>query len=95
MRMSITIEYNSGASETYVAAPPEWKLWEQKTGFTISQVQEKLGITDLLFLAYHAHKRESAGTKTLKPFDTWCETVADVIVGDASPKVIEADQSNV
>lgn len=94
MRMAITIEYNSGVSETYVAAPPEWKLWEQKTGFTISQVQEKLGITDLLFLAYNAQKRESAGSKTLKPFDAWCETVADVIVGDANPKATRADQSN-
>lgn len=91
MRMAITIEYNSGESATYVAAPPEWKLWEQKTGYTISQVSEKLGITDLLYLAYNAHKRESAGTKTLKPFDIWCETVADVIVGDANPKATQAD----
>jgi hypothetical protein len=32
--------------------------WEQKTGNTIQQVSEKLGIADLMFLAYHAMKRE-------------------------------------
>jgi hypothetical protein len=35
--------------------------WEQKTGNTIQQVSEKLGIADLMFLAYHAMKREAAG----------------------------------
>jgi hypothetical protein len=47
---------------------------------------------DLMFLAYHAHKRAIAGDKPVKPMDAWMETVADVIVGDADdPKVIQKE----
>jgi hypothetical protein len=90
MKLPITIEYNSGESETYSAQPPEFVKWEQKTGFTIQQIQEKLGLSDLLFLAYHAMKRESAG-KPVKPLEVWMETVIDVTTGDDSPKVTSAE----
>lgn len=90
MKLPITIEYTSGESGTYTAQPPEWAKWEAKTGFTISQAQEKIGISDLLFLAWHAYKRE-AGGKPVKGFDVWCETVADVKVGDNDPKVTESE----
>jgi hypothetical protein len=90
MKLPITIEYSDGESGTYIAQPPEWMRWEQKTGFTIQQVQEKLGIADLMFLAYHAMKRESAG-KPVKPFEAWVETVTDVTTGDGSPKVTSAE----
>ena len=90
MKLPITIEYSSGAQATYTAQPPEWLKWEKMTGHTISQAQEKMGISDLMFLAYHAHKREAAG-KAVKPFETWCETVTDVIVGDANPKATQQE----
>ena len=61
MKLAIQIEHSNGEGATYVALPPEWMKWENKTGNTIQQVQEKLGISDLMFLAYHAMKRESAG----------------------------------
>ena len=85
MKLAIAIEHSSGESVTHVALPPEWMKWENKTGNTIQQVQEKLGISDLMFLAYHAMKREAAG-KPVKPFEVWCETVADVTVGEVAPK---------
>lgn len=90
MKLPITIEYGEGQSETYVAQPPEWAKWETKTGFTIQQVQEKLGIADLMFLAYHAMKRQAAG-KPVKPFEVWMETVTDVTTGDDDPKAISAE----
>ena len=90
MKLPITIEYGESQTETYVAQPPEWAKWETKTGFTIQQVQEKLGIADLLFLAYHAMKREAAG-KPVKPFEVWMETVTDVTTGDGNPKAISAE----
>ncbi len=62
------MEFTNGESATYTALPPEWMKWEQKTGNTIQQVSEKLGIADLMFLAYHAMKREAAG-KPVKPFE--------------------------
>jgi hypothetical protein len=91
MRTQITIEFTSGEAATYIAAPPEWMKWEQKTGFSIQQASEKIGISDLLFLAYHAMKREAAG-KPVKPYEAWCETVADVQTGETeSPKVTPSE----
>jgi hypothetical protein len=49
-----------------------------------------MGVSDLLFLAYHAMKREMAG-KPVKPFEIWCETVSDIVVGDANPKAINPE----
>jgi len=90
MKLAITIEYQGGLSETYVAQPPEWAKWESKTGFTIQQVAEKVGISDLMFLAYHAMKRE-AGGKPVKPYEAWMETVTDVQAGENNPKATSAE----
>ena len=87
MKLNIEVTYQSGEVATYTAAPPEWQKWEQKSGFTIQQAEEKIGISDLLFLAYHAYKREAAG-KPIKGYEIWCETVADIGAGEASPKVM-------
>ena len=92
MKLPITIEYNSGEQATYIAQPPEWAKWEQKTGNTIAQAQEKMGISDLMFLAYHAHKREAAG-KPVKPIEAWTETISEVIVGEANPKATQSEAS--
>jgi len=90
MKLPITIEYNSGETVTYVAVTPEWVKWEKSTGNIISQAQEKIGLSDLIFLAYHAMKREAAG-KPVKPIDVWTETVSNVEVGDVSPKAIPSE----
>ena len=91
MKLQITIGYPSGTEETYIAQPPEFAKWEIKTGFIVSQMQDKIGINDLLFLAYHAMKRQSGG-KPVKSFEIWCEGVSEVKVGDdESPKVIQSE----
>jgi len=90
MKLAITIEFNSGDVATYVAAPPEWIKWEKSTGYIISQAQDKIGIADLVFLAYHAMKREQAG-KPVKPFEIWCDTVANVTVGETDPKATQSE----
>ena len=90
MKLPITIEFNNGEQATYIAAPPEWVRWEKSTGNTIAQAQDKIGISDLVFLAYYAMRRE-AGGKPVKPLEAWTDTIAEVIVGEASPKVIESE----
>lgn len=90
MKLPITIEFNSGEVATFVAAPPEWVKWEKSTGNIISQAQEKIGLSDLIFLAYHAMKREAAG-KPVKSIDVWTETVANVEVGNSDPKVTQSE----
>jgi hypothetical protein len=90
MKLPITIEYNDGTQITYTAQPPEWVRWEKQSGHTIAQAQEKIGIADLVFLAYHAMKREAAG-KPVKPIEAWTETISEVIVGEANPKVTQSE----
>jgi hypothetical protein len=90
MKLPITIEFVDGSSETYIVQPPEWVKWEAKTGFTISQASEKMGISDFVFLAYNSMKR-NAGGKAVKPLEVWTETVADVQVGDAEKKAMSEE----
>jgi hypothetical protein len=93
MKLPILIEFNSGEKATYVAQPPEWAKWEKAVNKTISQAQDSIGIWDLMFLAYHAMKRE-AGGKPVKSLDVWMETVAEVTVGDSdSPKAMSQEAS--
>jgi hypothetical protein len=90
MKLPIIIEYNSGERATYVAGPPEWAKWEKATERTISDAVNAIGVWDLMFLAYNAHKRELAG-KLVKSFEVWMETVADIEAGEANPKAINAE----
>lgn len=90
MKLPITITYNSGRIETYTAQPPEWAKWERETGNKITNAEGNIGIWDLMFLAYHAHKREAAG-QPVKPFDVWSLTVEDVTAGESNPKVTQPE----
>lgn len=92
MKLPITIEYNSGEQATYIAQPPEWAKWEKTTNKTVAQAATEIGIWDLLFLAYNAMKRASAG-KPIKSFEIWMETVADVQAGESDPKATQPEAS--
>ena len=92
MKLPITIEYNSGESATYIAQPPEWAKWEKTTSKTVSSAVNGIGVWDLLFLAYNAMKRESAG-KPVKTFEVWMETVSDVSAGESNPKATQSGVS--
>ena len=70
MQLPITIEFTDGTKETFIAKPPEFVKWEAKSGFTVQQAGEKMGITDFLFLAYNSMKRNAAG-KPVKPLEAW------------------------
>ena len=54
--------------------------------------RENRYISDLVFLAYHAMKREAAG-KPVKPIEAWTETISEVIVGEANPKATQSEAS--
>ena len=92
MKLEIQIETNDGNTVTTMAQPPEFAKWEQKTGFTIQQAQEKIGISDLMFLAWNALRRE-AGGKPVKPYEIWCDTVVDITVGNAEVPKATAEEA--
>ncbi len=83
MKLNITIKYNSGEVETYVAGLPEWAKWERKTGKSLYQMSDisKYQQTDFLFLAHCAYVRAAAG-KPVKAYDVWELTVDEMTIGD-------------
>ena len=87
MKSQITIKYNSGDEATYIAQPPEYAKWEKATGKPIHELQ---GVWDIMFLAYHAMKREAAG-KPVKSFEVWMDTVADLNTEAIDPKATESE----
>lgn len=87
MQQKITIKYNDGSEEQYQVRPPDYARWEMATKKVISQFG---GMWDILYVAHSAMKRE-AGGKPTKALDIWMETVADVEVGEADPKVIQGE----
>ena len=84
MQKEITIKYASGDTATYIAYPPDFAKWERETKKSIT---EFAGIWDILFVAYSAMKRESAG-KAVKPFDIWTESIVDIDVAKPDPKAL-------
>jgi hypothetical protein len=89
MKTEITIKYNNGDEAIYTTKPVDYAKWEKETGKTISQLTAP-GIWDIMFLAYSAMKRESAG-KPVKSLDVWMETVSEFEVGADSPKAIQSE----
>ena len=93
MQRIIKITYNSGEEAIYTAKTPEFVKWERETNKTILDMHEKSGLWDLMFLAYHAYKRE-AGGKPVKSFDNWIETVSEfdtIKDGDVDPKATQQE----
>ena len=93
MKLNITIKYNSGEVETYIAGLPEWAKWERKTGKSLYQMSDisKYQQTDFLFLAHSAYVRAAAG-KPVKAYDVWELTVDEMTIGDPEdPKVIQPE----
>jgi len=88
MKLNLKITHNSGEHRIYQVQPPEWRKWELDTKQKLSSNPE-FGVSDLLFLSYHAAKRENGG-KPMLPLDTWCETVEDIEVEEQEATFIQA-----
>jgi hypothetical protein len=87
MQQNITIKYIDGTETTYQVRPPDYAKWEMACKKVVSQFG---GMWDILFVAHSAMKRD-AGGKPVKPLDVWMESIADVEVGDESPKVMQEE----
>lgn len=94
MKLQLTIEYSSGEGAVTTVLPPEWVKWERANNRKMTDISDSnpLGMSDLLFLAYNAIKRESA-PNPMKPIDVWIETVVDVDVERIDPKAMKSEVS--
>jgi len=85
MKLELEVTYLSGEVSTYIAANPEFVKWERKFSATVNELDTKLGLEGLNFLAYSALKREAAGNP-VKPFEIWIETVEAITSRQSDPK---------
>jgi hypothetical protein len=85
MKLELEVIYLSGEVSTYMAANPEFVKWERKFSATVNELDTKLGLEGLNFLAYSAMKREAAGNP-VKPFEVWIETVEAITSRQSDPK---------
>ena len=74
MDLKLTVRIN-GVDATYRIQPSEWRKWEKETGKTITEAASSLGMSDLIFLAYNAAKRNGA---TSLSEDDWADTLEDI-----------------
>jgi hypothetical protein len=85
MKLELEVTYLNGEVATFVAANPEFVKWERKFSATVNELDTKLGLEGLNFLAYSAMKREAAGNP-VKPFEIWIETVEAITSRQSDPK---------
>lgn len=86
MKLQLNITYNNNEQVLAVIQASDWRRWEIDTKQKMTSAE--LGMSDLLFLAYHSIKRTS--DKPVKPLDAWCDGVADIEVVDATANPTQA-----
>lgn len=85
MKLELTLITTSDEQIAVTASVPDFVAWERNTKRKISDLQNGIGIEDLLFLAHHALKRRG---ENVKPFDGWINEIDSIEPVDADPKVI-------
>lgn len=80
-----------GKPRTVVAAFPDFIAFENKYNRSVATFEAQLSLTDLAFLAWHAEHRTK---KTGLDFDSWCNEVESMTLGDAAQAVIAPLESS-
>jgi hypothetical protein len=68
-----------------VAAFPDFIAFENKFNRSVAKFETELTLTDLAYLGWHAEHRLK---KTGLDFDSWCEEIESLSLGDANDGVI-------
>lgn len=79
MRISLQVEYDSGAVVDVVATAPDLVAFERKYERAMAVFATEPRIEWLMFLAWTALKRRN---KTHLDFDPWMDEVAGITVGE-------------
>ena len=86
--MKIALELTSaldGKSRKIVAAFPDFIAFENKFNRSVAKFETELTLTDLAYLGWHAEHRLK---KTGLDFESWCDEIESLEVGDAAEAVI-------
>ena len=80
-----------GKPRTVVASFPDFIAYENKFSRSVGMFETSLSLTDLAFLAWHCEHRTK---KTGLDFDSWCNDVESMTLGDAAQAVIAPLESS-
>ena len=86
--MKIALELTSaldGKSRKIVAAFPDFIAFENKFNRSVAKLETELTLTDLAYLGWHAEHRLK---KTGLDFESWCDEIESLSLGDANDGVI-------
>jgi hypothetical protein len=86
--MKIALELTSALdnkSRKIVAAFPDFIAFENKFNRSVAKFETELTLTDLAYLGWHAEHRLK---KTGLDFESWCDEIESLEVGDAAEAVI-------
>ena len=74
-----------GKQRTIVAAFPDFIAFENKYSRSVAKFEAELTLTDLAYLGWHAEHRLK---KTGLDFESWCDEIEALEVGDSADAVI-------
>lgn len=74
MRLLIEVEHLDGNYAAEIL-PPDLIRWERKTGQKMADLQKRLGMDDLAFMAWSSLGRQGL---IKAPFDTWIDSLLAV-----------------
>ena len=74
-----------GKQRTIMAAFPDFIAFENKYNRSVAKFEAELTLTDLAYLGWHAEKRLK---KTGLDFESWCDEIESLSLGDANDGVI-------
>ena len=82
--LSLTSALN-GEQRTIIAAFPDFIAFENKYSRSVAKFEAELTLTDLAYLGWHAEHRLK---KTGLDFESWCDEIEALEVGDGAEAVI-------
>ena len=74
-----------GKQRTIFAAFPDFIAFENKYNRSVAKFEAELTLTDLAYLGWHAEHRLK---KTGLDFESWCDEIEALEVGDSADAVI-------
>jgi hypothetical protein len=83
MKINLQVQFEDGNSKEIVANAADLVAFETEFNISIARLGAESKLSHLMFLAWHAAKRQKM---TDKPFEEWLDGVDSIGDSDADPK---------
>jgi hypothetical protein len=83
MKINLRVQFEDGTSKEIVANAADLVAFENKFDVSIARLGSDSKLSHLMFLAWHASKRQKM---TDKPFEEWLEGIESIGDSEEDPK---------